>query len=248
MRELLTGKVAIITGGGSGIGREACEVFAEEGAVVIVADASNKAAIATVKEIRSYGRIAHAFEVDVTDPETIQYMVDAVMEEYGHIDILVNNAGITKDNRIINMTKDEWDEVIDVNLTGVFNCTKAIVPIMIAQGEGRIINTSSVVGTDGNFGQVNYAATKGGVIAFSKSLAKEVGPKGIHVNAVAPGFILTPMVKAMPEKVIKKMEADIPLGHLGEPEDVANTYLFLASHLGKYYNGAVLAVDGGIKF
>jgi 3-oxoacyl-[acyl-carrier protein] reductase len=263
---LLENRVAIVTGGGSGIGEASAKLLAKEGSRVVVADNNWEAAKRVADEInemysdpvppmqnndselwqRDYKAIASY--VNVADRKSVDGMVWDAIHMFGKIDILIANAGITRDATIAKMTYEQWDEVIDTNLTGVFNCIKATVPHMIEQGYGRIINTSSVVGTSGNFAQTNYSATKAGLIGITKSLAKELGRKGINVNAVAPGFIATPMVKKMPEKVIKMMEEKISLQRLGEPEDIANAYLYLASDMSKYVSGTVLEVDGAILF
>lgn len=245
---MLKDKVAIVTGGGSGLGEAACLLFAKHGAKVVIADFNLDAAIDVKNKIDFLEGESVAYPVDVADRDTVEALIAFVISKYGRIDILINNAGITADSTIAKMSYDQWDKVLDVNLSGVFNCTKAVIPHMIEQGYGKIINTSSVVGTSGGFGQVNYSATKAGVIGMTKSLSKELGKKGIRVNAVAPGFIMTPMVEKMPEKVIKMMEEKIPVGHLGKPVDIANAYLFLASDLSSYVNGTVLEVDGGILF
>ena len=190
---------------------------------------------------------AQAYVVNVTDRGSIQAAVDQIMQQYGHIDILINNAGITQDARLVKMTEAQFDTVIDVNLKGVFNCTQLIVPHMLDAGSGAIVNASSVVGVYGNFGQTNYSATKFGVIGFTKTWARELGPKGIRVNAVCPGFIATEMVKAMPENILKDIERRSWLGRLGTPAEMANVYLFLASDEASYVNGVALEASGGIS-
>lgn len=237
--QLLKDKVAIITGGGRGLGAEACRLFAEHGAKVVVADLNMENAKAVAHEINGF-----AVEVNVANRESVDRMVEAVIAKYGKIDILVNNAGITMDSTLKKMKQEQWQTVIDVNLTGVFNVTQAVVPHMLEQGYGRIINTSSVV-RDGNFGQSNYVATKAGVVGLTKVWSRELGRKGINVNAVAPGFIATDMVAKMPEKAIQAVVERIPLGHLGKPKDIANAYLYLASPMADYVNGTVLEVNGG---
>jgi NAD(P)-dependent dehydrogenase (short-subunit alcohol dehydrogenase family) len=187
-----------------------------------------------------------AIPVDVSDRSSVKFMVETAIESYGHIDVLVNNAGITRDSSFLKMTDEQWDKVMDVNLNGVYNCTKYVVPHMVKQEYGRIINISSIVGIDGNFGQTNYSATKAALIGFTKSLAIEVAKKGITVNAVAPGFIRTEMVEAMPEEVIKAKENMIPMRKLGKPEHIAKTNLFLASKDAEYITGAVIEVNGGL--
>jgi 3-oxoacyl-[acyl-carrier protein] reductase len=190
---------------------------------------------------------AEAFVMNVTDRASIQAVVDQVMQMHGRIDILINNAGITQDARLVKMTEAQFDAVIDVNLKGVFNCTQLIVPHMLEAKSGAIVNASSVVGIYGNFGQTNYSATKFGVIGFTKTWARELGPKGIRVNAICPGFIATEMVKAMPENILQDIERRSWLGRLGTPEEMANVYLFLASDEASYVNGVALEVSGGIS-
>jgi 3-oxoacyl-[acyl-carrier protein] reductase len=184
--------------------------------------------------------------LDVTDKASVAAMVEAVMQAWGRVDTLVNNAGIVQDAQLKKMTDEQFDRVIDVNLKGVYQCTKAVVDIMLAQGTGCILNASSIVGIYGNFGQTNYAATKFGVIGMVKTWARELGRKGVRANAVCPGFIETPILKSMPEKVIRMMEDKVPLGRLGKPEDIANTYAWLASDEASYINGAVIEVSGGV--
>lgn len=243
---LLKDKVAIVTGGGSGLGAAACRLFAENGAKVVVADFNFEAAVEVHTEISKLGFESIPSEVDVSSPLSVNGTVIDTLHTFGKIDILVNNAGITLDSTLAKMTQEQWDRVIAVNQTGVFNCTKAVVKYMIDQKFGRIINTSSIVGRFGNFGQTNYAATKAAVIAMTQTWARELGRKGINVNAVAPGFISTPMTNKMPPEVLKKMESMVPLQRLGDPLDIANAYLFLASDQAKYINGTVLCVDGGL--
>ena len=242
----LKDKVAIVTGGAKGIGKETALLFLREGARVVVADLERSAGEATAREMQELGGEGFFQAVDVTDEEQTQAMVDNAVARFGRVDILINNAGITSDAFLTKITSQQWEKVMAVNLTGVFNCTKAVAAVMIAQGYGRVINASSVVGLYGNMGQTNYAATKAGVIGLTKSWAKELGPKGITVNAVAPGFILTDMTAKVPEKVLKLMEAKTPVGRLGQARDVAYAYLFLASEEAGYINGAVLSVDGGL--
>lgn len=242
----LEGKVAIITGSGRGLGKEAAFLFAEEGAKVVVGDINYESAEEVAAAIGEKGGEAMAVKLDVTDSASIQAMVDKVLERFGTIDVLVNNAGITADAQLVKMNEDQWDRVIAVNLKGVYNCTKAIAPIMIARGSGRIINTSSVVGVYGNFGQTNYAATKAGVIGMTKVWARELGRKGITVNAVAPGFTMTEMMSTVPEKILSGIRDKTPLGRLGEPRDIAYAYLYLASDEANFVNGATIQVDGGL--
>lgn len=242
----LVNKVAIVTGGGSGIGKEIAIKFAKEGAKVVVWDLNLIEAEKTVDEIKGSGGIGKAYEVDVTDRGQIEKAVENVLEEFSKIDILVNNAGITMDSTLLKMTEEQWDRVIDVNLKGVFNCGQIIGKHMAERESGVILNAASVVGLYGNFGQTNYAASKWGVIGMTKTWAKELGRKNVRVNAIAPGFISTPMVEKMPEKVINMMKEKALLRRLGTPEEVANAYLFLASDEASFITGAVLSVDGGV--
>ncbi len=248
----LEGKVAIVTGGAAGIGAATAERFAEEGARVVICDVQKEAGEAEVKKL---GPDAGFYVVNVADREAVQQFVDAVFEKYGRIDVLVNNAGILRDGQLVKfkdgqmtgqMSEKDFDLVISVNLKGVFNCTQAVVPYMIKAGGGVILNASSVVGLDGNFGQTNYVATKAAVIGMTKTWSRELGRYHIRVNAVAPGFIGTDMIKAMPEKIIEGMKARTPIGRMGEPRDIANAYLFLASDEASFVTGETLRVDGGI--
>ncbi len=241
----LENKVAVITGAGSGIGKETALLFAKEGAKVVVADVNEKAGEETVAEINKNGE-GFFVKLDVSNREQSKQMVKSTLEKYGRIDVLINNAGIIQDAFLSKMTEEQWDKVINVNLKGVFNCSQAVVEVMMNQGTGVIINTSSIVGLNGNVGQVNYAATKAGLIGMTKTLAKELGKKGIRVNAVAPGFIATPMTSNVPEKILEMMKEKTPLRRLGEPKDVAYAYLYLASDEANFVNGAVLSVDGGL--
>ena len=243
----LLNKVALITGAAQGIGLATALKFAAEGAIVIVCDMNPASVDAAVAQCRALGATAEGFVADVTDRAAIDDLVARVMAQFGRIDVLVNNAGITQDARLQKMTIEQFDKVIDVNLRGVFHCAQAVADIMVAQGSGVILNASSVVGIYGNFGQTNYAATKFGVIGFTKTWSRELGPKGVRVNAVAPGFITTPMVAAMPEKVLQDLVAKVPLKRLGKPEDIANVYAFLASDEASYINGAVIEVSGGMS-
>lgn len=242
----LQNKVAVITGGAQGIGKATTQKYLEEGASVAIWDIDETKGIKFRDELKNNGFDAEFFKVNVADYEDVKANVSNVLAKFGTIDILVNNAGITRDATLRKMTPEQWKQVIDVNLTGVFNCTQLISAVMLEKGYGKIINASSVVGLYGNFGQTNYVATKSGVIGMTKVWARELGRKGINVNAIAPGFIATEMVKAMPENVIKMMEEKTPLGRLGNPEDIANAYLFLASEEASFINGATLSVDGGI--
>ncbi len=241
----LENKVTVITGAGSGIGKETAFLFAKEGAKVVVADVNEKAGEETVAQINKNGE-GFFVKLDVSNREQAKQMVKITLEKYGKIDVLINNAGIVQDAFLSKMTEEQWDKVINVNLKGVFNCAQAVVEVMMNQGNGVIINTSSIVGLNGNVGQVNYAATKAGLIGMTKTLAKELGRKGIRVNAVAPGFITTPMTSNVPEKILEMMKEKTPLRRLGEPKDVAYAYLYLASDEANFVNGAVLCVDGGL--
>ena len=242
----LAGKVSIITGAGQGIGEATAVKFAKEGAKVAVCDINLETVNHVVDEVTKAGGEAIGFKVDVTDKESIAAMVQGVMAKWGRIDTLVNNAGIVQDAQLKKMSEDQFDRVIDVNLKGVYNCTKAVVDIMLAQNSGCILNASSVVGIYGNFGQTNYAATKFGVIGMVKTWARELGRKGIRANAICPGFVETPILSSMPDKVIKMMEELVPMGRLAKPEEIANTYAWLASDEASYVNGAVIEVSGGV--
>jgi 3-oxoacyl-[acyl-carrier protein] reductase len=239
----LKDKVAIITGAAKGIGFATAKRFAQEGAKVMIADVSPEAVEAAATLIPG----SEAYVMNVTDRASIEATVDQIMQRHGRIDVLINNAGITQDARLVKMTEAQFDTVIDVNLKGVFNCTQLVVPHMLVAGKGAVVNASSVVGIYGNFGQTNYSATKFGVIGFTKTWARELGPKGIRVNAVCPGFIATEMVKAMPENILKDIEGRSWLGRLGTPEEMANVYLFLASDEASYVNGIALEASGGIS-
>ncbi|MEH7276111.1 3-oxoacyl-ACP reductase FabG [Neobacillus vireti] len=239
-----TGKVALITGGAQGIGKETAKQFLREGARVVICDYDESAGRNAVEELNHEN--VTFMKVDVTDSSQIDEMVQTTIGMHGRIDILINNAGITLDGFLTKMNESDWEKVISVNLSGVFKCTKAVAPIMLNQGSGVILNASSVVGLYGNIGQTNYAATKAGVIGLTKSWAKEFGPKGIRVNAVAPGFIETGMTAAVPEKILNVMKEKTPLKKLGKPSDIASAYLFLASDDANYINGTVLSVDGGL--
>ena len=239
-------KVVIITGGASGIGRVSALRFAAEGATVIIWDIDAAKAEATRGEIEAQGGRAVVAVVNTTQPEQVAAAAQAAHAEFGRIDVLINNAGITRDASLRKMTLAQWQQVIDVNLTGVFVCAQAVAPYMEAQRSGRIINTSSVVGLYGNYGQSNYAATKAGLIGLTKTLARELGKYNITVNAVAPGFMMTDMLATIPEKVLEALKARTPLGRLGKPEDIAAAYLFLASDEAGYVSGTVLSVDGAI--
>ncbi|WP_057765075.1 beta-ketoacyl-ACP reductase [Cytobacillus praedii] len=237
----LMGKTAVITGGASGIGLEAVKLFASEGANVAMVDFNEL-------EGKKYANGSNIlfFQADVSNRESVDRSIQDVIEAFGKIDILINNAGITKDATLRKMTIEDFQKVIDVNLTGVFHCTQAVLPIMLEAGKGKIINTSSIAGVGGNFGQTNYSAAKAGVIGLTKTWAKELGRKGINVNAVAPGFIETDMISTIPEHILMQIKLITPSNRLGKPKDIANAYLFLASDESDFINGHVLSVDGGM--
>jgi 3-oxoacyl-[acyl-carrier protein] reductase len=245
-------KVVLITGGAAGIGKATALRFAEEGARVVICDVNEANGQETIKEL---GEQAAFYKVNVASREDVQTWIDDVVSRYGRVDVLINNAGVLRDGQLIKfkagqlvsqMAEAEFDLVISVNLKGVFNCTQAVAAVMAKQGGGVILNASSVVGLDGNFGQTNYVATKSGVVGMTKVWARELGRFGIRVNAVAPGFISTEMINAMPEKILDGMRSRTPLGRLGDPRDIANAYLFLASEDAAFITGEILRVDGGI--
>jgi 3-oxoacyl-[acyl-carrier protein] reductase len=242
----LKDKVAIITGAGRGIGQATAIKFASEGAKVVVCDLSPEWIEETVALCKKAGGDAIGCVADVRDSKSLQAMVETTVKQWGRVDCLVNNAGIVMDAQLKNMTEDQFDKVIDINLRGVFNCTKAVVNQMLAQQSGVILNASSIVGLYGNFGQTNYAAAKFGVIGMVKTWARELGRKGIRANAVCPGFIGTDILKSMPERVLHALEEKVPMGRLGKPEEVANIFAFLASDEASYINGAVIEVSGGL--
>ncbi|MBI3528549.1 MAG: 3-oxoacyl-ACP reductase FabG [Betaproteobacteria bacterium] len=241
----LKGKVAIITGSARGIGHATALKFAAEGAKVVVCDLDRKEVDQVVAEIVADGGQAVGFTVNVTDKASIAVMVKGVTDKYGRIDVLVNNAGVVDDAMFRKMSDEQFERVIDINLKGTYNCARAVVDIMIAQNAGVILNASSVVGLYGNFGQTNYSASKFGVIGMAKTWARELGRKGIRANAVCPGFVETMILKSIPEKVMQAMIDRVPLGRLARPEEIANTYAFLASDEASYINGAVIEVSGG---
>ncbi|KHF40542.1 3-oxoacyl-[acyl-carrier-protein] reductase [Halalkalibacter okhensis] len=241
----LNGKVAIITGASRGIGEATAKKFALEGAKLALVDLKKEDLAHTLKMIRDLGGESIAIEADVTDRQNVEKIMEETVAQYGHIDIVVNNAGITNDAKLVKMTEQQWDSVINVNLKGVFNVAQEAAKVMIEQKSGVILNASSVVGLYGNFGQTNYAAAKWGVNGMTKSWAKELGRYGIRVNAIAPGFISTPMVDKMPEKVKEMMKSKSVLNCMGEPEDIANGYAFLASDEARYITGTILSIDGG---
>lgn len=240
----LENQVAIITGGARGIGRGICEVFCQNGATVVFWDVIDQGA-ETAADLAGKGHNISFRKTDITNREDVQKAAKEVVEQHGKIDILINNAGIIKDRTIMKMSDDEWDAVINVNLTGTYNVTKAVLPYMREKGYGRIVSASSINGLLGAFGQTNYAATKAGIIGFTKSLAKEVGKYGITANAVAPGFIKTDMTDSMPEAIVHAAIQTIPVRRIGTPEDMAYAYMFLASKEAGFINGHTLSANGG---
>ena len=251
----LDGKVAVVTGAGRGIGREIALMMAKEGARVVVNDlgASDRGegedtsvAAEVIDEIKAAGGEAVSNPDSVASWDGAHRIVETALDHFGRIDVVVNNAGIARDRMVFKMSEEEWDAVIGVNLRGVFLCTRAVTPHMIAAGGGVVLNASSVVGLYGNFGQTNYVATKAGVVGMTKTWARELGKFGIRVNAVCPGFVATEILKAMPQKVLDGMVAHTPIGRMGEPDDIANAYVYLASDQASFVHGAVLSVDGGL--
>jgi len=246
---LLSGEVALVTGAGragKGIGRSIALRLAREGAKIAIADFVPEAAESVAGEVNEMGGEALAVQGSVACPEDVEKMVQATVDKFGKISILVNNAGITRDGLMLRMSEADWDMVLDTNLKGVFNCTKAVARFMIRERRGKIVNMASVMGIVGNAGQANYSASKGGVIALTKTSAKELGSRGVNVNAVAPGFIQTVMTEEMPDEAKSDIASRIPLGRLGTPDDVAEAVLFLCTEASSYITGQVIAVDGGM--
>lgn len=242
----LEGKVALITGAGRGIGKAIAMSFAKEGADIAIWDVNTADAENTAKEIELLGRKAIGLQVDVTNFKLVEEGLNKILDKLGKVDILINNAGITKDNLLLRMSDMEWDAVLSVNLKGTFNCTKAVSRPMIKQRYGKIVNIASIIGIIGNPGQANYSASKAGIIALTKTAAKELGSRNINVNAVAPGFIQTDMTAKLPEEIKQKMLSAIPLGKFGQPEEVAQVCLFLASEDSSYITGQTIVIDGGM--
>ena len=242
----LADRTAIITGGARGIGRATAHRFAAEGAAVMLADVEGEAGREVASAIEDDGGTAAFTETDVTDRDQAEALAEATVQQFGGIDVLVNNAGITRDATLKKMSEEAFDQVVDVNLKGVFNCTKAALPHLTESDAGRILNAASIVGRYGNFGQTNYVATKSGVMGMTKTWARELGRDGVTVNAVAPGFVDTDMMETVPDKIIDDLTDQTPLGRLGRPEDIADAYCFLASDAAAFITGAVLAVDGGL--
>jgi 3-oxoacyl-[acyl-carrier protein] reductase len=243
---LLKDKVALITGGARGIGREIALLFAKEGANIALADVNPEILAVTQKEVEALGRSAVTGVVDVTKSDQVEVFIQKTLDKFNKIDILVNNAGITKDGLIVRMSESDWDAVIAVNLKGAFNCTKAVSKIMMKQRDGRIVNMASIIGIMGNAGQANYAASKGGLIALTKTVAKELASRNVRANAIAPGFIQTEMTAKLPDNVKSEMLKFVPLAKFGTVQDVANLALFLASDSSSYITGQVIQVDGGM--
>lgn len=242
----LKDKVALVTGGARGIGRAIALLFAQEGADVVIWDVNAQESEKTRADIESLGRKSMALQVDVTSFKQVEESVNKILDKFSKVDILVNNAGITRDGLLLRMNEADWDAVLNVNLKGPFNCTKAVSKVMIKQRSGKIVNIASIIGIIGNAGQANYSASKGGIIALTKTAARELAARNINVNAVAPGFIQTEMTAKLPEDLREKMQAQIPLGKLGEPIDVAQACLFLVSSDADYITGQTIVVDGGM--
>ena len=242
----LRGKVAIVTGAARGIGKSIAMKLALAGANVVIADVEEEMAKSAAKEISQKGSETISVMVNVSSLSSVEEMVKKTLDKFGRIDILVNNAGVTRDALVMRMKEEDWDLVLDVNLKGAFNCIKVVSPVMVKQRSGKIVNIASIVGISGNAGQANYSASKGGLIALTKSCAKELASRQINVNAVAPGFIETSMTERLPAEVKERLSSQIPFGKIGKPEDVANAVLFLVSEEAAYITGEVVKVDGGM--
>jgi 3-oxoacyl-[acyl-carrier protein] reductase len=242
----LKDRVALVTGGAQGIGRQICLTFAKEGADIVICDINPKQAEKTKEEIQSLGRRAEVEELDITDYSKVQNAVNKILDKFKKIDILVNNAGITRDNLMLKMSEADWEAVLKVNLTGTFNCIKAVSRVMLKQRAGKIINIASIIGIIGNVGQANYSASKAGIIALTKTIAKELASRNINVNAIAPGYIKTQMTERLAEEIKAAMLNKIPLGRFGDPKDVASLCLFLATDEADYITGQTIIVDGGM--
>jgi len=242
----LKDKVSLITGGARGIGKEIALTLGKEGSKIAICDVNINEALKTKEELEKQLITIEAFQVDVSVYSQVEEMLNKILDKFGKVDILVNNAGITKDSLILKMDEKDWDKVIDVNLKGTFNCIKAVSKVMLKQRYGKIINIASIVGIMGNVGQANYSASKAGIIALTKTTAKELGKRNINVNAIAPGFIDTEMTKVLPQEIKQKMLEQIPLGRFGMPEEIAKVCLFLASDDSSYITGQTIVVDGGM--
>jgi len=242
----LKDKVALITGGARGIGREIAIAFGREGAKIALCDVNMELATQTKEDLEKEAISVEIFKLDVSSYNDAEEAVNKILDKFGKIDILVNNAGITRDTLILRMSQEDWDKVININLKGAFNCIKAVSRIMLKQKSGKIVNIASVVGLIGNVGQANYSASKAGLIAFTKTAARELAGRNINVNAVAPGFISTEMTKGLPDEIKEKMLQQIPLGRFGLPEEIAKVCLFLASEDASYITGQTIIVDGGM--
>lgn len=242
----LEGKIAFVTGSARGIGKSIAIKLAREGATLVISDVDEAEAQKTSLEIKALGRDSSSFKLDVSDSKQVDEVIGKIVEKYGRIDILVNNAGVTRDGLLMKMKDEDWDKVLNINLKGVFNCIRGIYPIMLKQKSGKIVNMASIIGIIGNSGQANYSASKAGVIALTKTAAKELASRGINVNAIAPGFIDTLMTQALNEEWRNKLISEIPLKKLGTPENVADLVLFLASSDSDYITGQVIRIDGGM--
>lgn len=242
----LKDKVSLITGGGRGIGKEIAFLFAQEGSDIVICDINEDVLKSTTEELSGFGRRVLSFSVDVSRFPAVEEMIRNILDNFHKIDILINNAGITRDGLLLRLDEEAWDRVLAVNLKGTFNCTKAVGKAMLKQRQGKIINISSIIGLRGNVGQANYAASKAGIIGFTKSVAREFASRGITVNAIAPGFIQTEMTEKLPQETKERMLNQIPLARFGQPSDVAQAALFLASEAANYITGQVIVVDGGM--